>query len=178
MPLFEIFVLAAIQGITEFLPVSSSGHLRIASEFFGVSENTLVMDVAVHVGTLFAVALYFWRDLFSMARGLFDAVRGRRNDGARLAGFLIAATIPIALAGYFGKALIETELRTLELVAWTTIGFGLLLFLADRTAMRILRLDHMNLSNAMIYRAGPGARPDSRHQPVGHHHHRRAVSGL
>lgn len=150
MPLFEIFILAAIQGITEFLPVSSSGHLRIAAEFLGVSENTLVMDVAVHVGTLFAVVLYFWRDLFSMGGGVVDIARGRRNDGARLAGFLTAATIPIALAGYFGKALIETELRTLEIVAWTTIGFGVLLFLADRTGMRILRIEHMTLSNAVM----------------------------
>lgn len=150
MPLFEIFVLAAIQGITEFLPVSSSGHLRIASEFFGISENTLVMDVAVHVGTLFAVMLYFWRDLFSMSHGIVDVARGRRSDGARLAGFLIIATIPIALAGYFGKALIENELRTLEIVGWTTIGFGLLLYVADRSGMRILRIDHMNLSNAVI----------------------------
>ena len=150
MPLFEILVLAAIQGITEFLPVSSSGHLRMASDMLGLSENTLVMDVAVHVGTLFAVALYFWRDLASMGRGLVDTARGRRHDGARLAGFLIVATLPIAAAGYFGQALIENQLRTLEIVGWTTIGFGLLLYLADRTGMRILRLGHMNLPNAVI----------------------------
>ena len=80
MPLFEIFVLAAIQGFTEFLPVSSSGHLRVVSDIMGLSENTLVMDVAVHVGTLFAVALYFWRDLFFMTSGVASAARGRRHE--------------------------------------------------------------------------------------------------
>ena len=150
MPLFEIFVLAAIQGITEFLPVSSSGHLRVVSDIMGLSENTLVMDVAVHVGTLFAVALYFWRDLFFMISGVASAARGRRHDGGKLAGYLIIATIPVAAAGYFGQSLIENSLRTIEIVGWTTIGFGLLLFVADRTGMKILKLDHMNLPNAVV----------------------------
>ena len=150
MPLYEIFVLAAIQGITEFLPVSSSGHLRVASDIMGLSENTLVMDVAVHVGTLFAVALYFWRDLVFMIVGLADTARGKRHDGAKLAGFLIVASVPVAVAGYFGRSLIEDSLRTIEIVGWTTIGFGLLLYASDRVGMKILKLDHMNLPNAIV----------------------------
>lgn len=150
MPLYEIFVLAAVQGITEFLPVSSSGHLRVASDVMGLSENTLVMDVAVHVGTLFAVALYFWRDLAFMAVGVGQAARGKRNDGAKLAGYLIIASVPVAAAGFFGRSLIEDSLRTIEIVGWTTIGFGLLLYASDRIGMKILKLDHMNLSNAVV----------------------------
>ena len=150
MTFFEIFVLAAIQGITEFLPVSSSGHLRIASDILGLTENTLVMDVAVHVGTLFAVMLYFWRDLFFMISGLASAARGRRHDGGKLLGYLVIATIPVAAAGFFGQALIENTLRTIEIVGWTTIGFALLLFAADRTGMKILRLEHLNLPNVVI----------------------------
>lgn len=150
MPLFEILVLAIVQGITEFLPVSSSGHLRITSDILGISENTLVMDVAVHVGTLFAVMLYFWRDLVMMIIGLGAAVRGRKHKGGRLAGFLMIATIPVVIAGFFGQSLIENTLRTAEIVGWSTIGFGALLFLADRNGMRILRLEHMNLPNAVI----------------------------
>ena len=150
MPLFEILVLAVVQGITEFLPVSSSGHLRITSDILGMSENTLVMDVAVHVGTLFAVMLYFWRDLVMMIIGLGAAVRGRKHKGGRLAGFLMIATIPVVIAGFFGQSLIENTLRTAEIVGWSTIGFGVLLFLADRGGMRILRLEHMNVPNAVI----------------------------
>ena len=150
MPLYEIFVLAAIQGITEFLPVSSSGHLRVASDIMGLSENTLVMDVAVHVGTLFAVALYFWRDLVFMIAGLASNARGRRHDGGKLAGYLVIASIPVAAAGYFGQSLIENSLRTIEIVGWTTIGFGLLLYASDRIGMKILKLEHMNLPNAVV----------------------------
>lgn len=150
MPLFEIAVLAIIQGLTEFLPISSSGHLRLGSELLGLSQNTLILDVAVHVGTLFAVMAYFWRDLVFMIAGLFDNLRGRKHDGARLAGYLVIATIPIVIAGFFAQELVENHLRTLEVVGWATIGFGVLLFLADRIGMTILKLDHLTISNALI----------------------------
>lgn len=150
MPLFEIVVLAVVQGITEFLPISSSGHLRLASEALGLSENTLILDVAVHVGTLFAVMAYFWRDLVFMFVGLFDTMRGRKHDGGRLAGYLFVATIPIIVAGYYAQELIENHLRTLEIVGWTTIGFGILLYLADRAGMTILKLDHLTIPHALI----------------------------
>jgi len=149
MPLFEIAILAIIQGITEFLPISSSGHLRLGSEMLGLSENTLILDVAVHVGTLFAVVGYFWRDLLFMVVGVFDNLRGRKHDGGRLAGYLVIATIPIIVAGYFADDLIENHLRTLEIVGWTTLGFGILLFLADRMGMTILRIDHLSVPHAL-----------------------------
>jgi undecaprenyl-diphosphatase len=150
MPLFEIAILAIIQGITEFLPISSSGHLRLGSELLGLSENTLILDVAVHVGTLFAVAVYFWRDLVFMIVGLCDNARGRKHEGGRLAGYLVLATIPIVIAGFFAQDLIENHLRTLEIVGWTTIGFGVLLYLADRMGMTILKLEHLTISNALV----------------------------
>jgi len=150
MPLFEIAVLAIIQGITEFLPISSSGHLRLGAEMLGLSENTLILDVAVHVGTLFAVAAYFWRDLVFMIAGLFDTARGRKHDGGRLAGYLVLATIPIIIAGFFAQELIENHLRTLEVVGWTTIGFGLLLYLGDRLGMTILKLEHLTIPHALV----------------------------
>lgn len=150
MPFYELLVLAVIQGITEFLPVSSSGHLRIGADVLGLNENTLVLDVAVHVGTLFAVILYFWRDLFFVMTGLFDAARGRRHDGARLAGYIAIASVPIALAGYFGRDFVEGSLRGIEIVGWTTIGFAVLLYVADRFGMTILNVEHMSLPNAVV----------------------------
>lgn len=150
MPLFEIAVLAIIQGITEFLPISSSGHLRLGSELLGISQDTLILDVAVHVGTLFAVMAYFWRDLVFMIVGLFDNLRGRKHDGGRLAGYLVIATIPVVIAGFFAQDLIENQLRTLEVVGWTSIGFGLLLYLADRMGMTIFKLDHLSIPHALV----------------------------
>jgi undecaprenyl-diphosphatase len=149
MSLIEIAILATIQGITEFLPVSSSGHLRIGAELLGLSQHTLVLDVAVHVGTLFAALVYFWREAAFISVGLFDTMRGRRHDGARLAGYIAIATIPVVVAGLFGRDYIESSLRGLEIVGWTTIGFAILLFLADRFGMKILRVEHMNLPNAL-----------------------------
>ncbi|MBO22288.1 MAG: undecaprenyl-diphosphate phosphatase [Rhodospirillaceae bacterium] len=149
MPLFEIAILAVIQGITEFLPISSSGHLRLGSEMMGLSENTLILDVSVHVGALFAVVAYFWRDLVFMLAGVFDNLRGHKHDGGRLAAYLVIATVPIVIAGYFGQALIEDHMRTLEVVGWTTLGFGILLFLVDRTGMTILKIDHLSIPHAL-----------------------------
>ncbi|HCP01289.1 MAG: undecaprenyl-diphosphate phosphatase [Alphaproteobacteria bacterium] len=149
MPLFEIAIIAIIQGITEFLPISSSGHLRLGSEMLGLSENTLILDVAVHVGTLFAVVVYLWRDLLFILLGLCENLRGRRHDGSRLAGYLVIATIPVVIAGYFAEGLVEHHLRALEVVGWTTLGFGILLFLADRMGMTILRVDHLSIPHAL-----------------------------
>jgi undecaprenyl-diphosphatase len=96
------------------------------------------------------VAAYFWRDLVFMIAGIFDTARGRKHDGARLAGYLVIATIPIIIAGFFAQDLVENHLRTLEVVGWATIGFGVVLYLADRTGMTILKLDHLTISHALV----------------------------
>lgn len=150
MGLLEIILLAAVQGITEFLPISSSGHLRAAAEILGISGSTLVIDVAVHVGTLGAVIIYFWRDIAHIIVGLFKLVTGTRTDGGLLGLFLIVASIPVFVAGYFGRDFIDSELRTLEIIGWTSIGFGIVLWWADRAGMTVLRLDHMTPLNAIV----------------------------
>jgi undecaprenyl-diphosphatase len=150
MPLFEIAVLAIIQGITEFLPISSSGHLRLGSEMMGLGNSTLVLDVAVHVGTLLAALVYFWRELVLVTTGVVAAVTGQRHEGARLGAYILVATIPVIIAGFLGRDLVEVSLRSLEIVGWTTIGFAILLFIADRVGMTILRVEHMSMPNALV----------------------------
>ena len=81
MGLLEIIILAVVQGITEFLPISSSGHLRAAAEILGIPGSTLVIDVAVHVGSLGAVIVYFWRDIARIAVGVVQFGAGSRTDG-------------------------------------------------------------------------------------------------
>ena len=93
-------VLALIQGITEFLPVSSSGHLVLVPIFSGWPDQGLIIDVAVHVGTLAAVVLYFWRDLFAMLNGLVMILRGRNDPYARIAGLLVLGTVPVFMVGF------------------------------------------------------------------------------
>ena len=144
MALYHILVLAIVQGLTEFLPISSSGHLVLTSNVLGWPDQGLLVDVAVHVGTLFAVMVYFWRDLWAMAIGLFRLVTGRSGPGAQLAAHIVLATVPVVAAGYFGRDYIAAYFRDIEIIAWATIGFGLLLWFADRLGMTVRRVEHLH----------------------------------
>jgi undecaprenyl-diphosphatase len=150
MSLLEIILLAVVQGITEFLPISSSGHLRVAAEILGIPGSTLAIDVAVHVGTLGAVLIYFWRDIVRILIGVAQFAAGRRTDGGLLGVYIVMATIPVFLVGFFGRDLIDSNLRTLEIIGWTSIVFGILLWWADRAGMTVLNLDHLTPRNAII----------------------------
>lgn len=141
MPLLLLIVLALAQGVTEFLPISSSAHLVLTREaWMGLGLDApsrdpiaeLTLDVALHVGTLAAVALYFRRDVQTLVAGGFDLLRGRRDGAARLAWLVIVATLPAFVAGALGKSFITEHLRSVETIAWTTLIFGLALGLADR----------------------------------------------
>jgi undecaprenyl-diphosphatase len=128
MNLAEALALALIQGLTEFLPISSSGHLILTPEFFGWTDQGLGFDIAVHLGTLVAVVAYFRRDLVAMSRGIRDASSA---DG-RLARQLLVASVPLGLAGIFTADIVETTLRTPLVIAAASAGFGLLLWGVDR----------------------------------------------
>ncbi len=142
MGLTQIIVLAVVQGITEFLPISSSGHLILIPALTDWPDQGLMLDVAVHVGTLGAVMIYFWQDLFAMVGGVFRLLKGRRDPGARLAGQVAVATLPVLVAGYFLEQIGQDALRSITVIAWATLGFGVLLFIADRLSMTVKRLDH------------------------------------
>lgn len=134
MSLFHIFIVAIIQGLTEFLPISSSGHLILLPQVTGMADQGLVIDVAVHVGTLFAVLIYFWSDMRLAIIGLPRAMIGRIDtQGARLALLLIVATIPVVILGLLLKLSGWLDgLRSMTVIGWTTIIFGLLLFWSDQ----------------------------------------------
>ncbi len=135
MDTLHIIVLALIQGITEFLPISSSGHLILPSGLLGWPEQGLAFDVAVHVGTLTAVMFYFRHDVSHMISAwCLSTFKGNHSDDSRLAWFVVLATIPAGLAGLLFNDLIETYLRSTLVIALTTIIFGLLLGWADRDA--------------------------------------------
>ena len=150
MPILHLAVLALVQGITEFLPISSSGHLVLVPALTGWPDQGLLIDVAVHVGTLGAVVLYFWRDLGAMVLGVGRLIRGRDDQGSKLAGYLVLATLPAVLAGFFLNRHYPGEFRGLEVIAWTTLGFGVLLFISDKLGMTVRRVDHLRLGDALI----------------------------
>ncbi|MEE8393526.1 MAG: undecaprenyl-diphosphate phosphatase [Rhodospirillales bacterium] len=150
MSFLHIAVLALVQGITEFLPVSSSGHLRLAEKLMSLPEQGFVLIVAVHVGSLGAVMIYFWRDLWAMAAGIGQLSSGRREPGARLAGWLIVATIPVLIAGFAMKYYLSGGLDGIVVIAWTTLGFGVLLFITDKIGMTVRRIEHLDFGDAVF----------------------------
>lgn len=150
MSALNIAVLALVQGITEFLPVSSSGHLVLVPALTGWPDQGLLIDVALHVGTLGAVMLYFHRDLWAMVAGLTRHVRGRRDPGARLAGFLVVGTVPALLAGWLLNRYDPAGIRGLDVIAWATFGFGILLYVADKLGMTVRRIEHLKFGDVVI----------------------------
>ena len=124
--------LALIQGLTEFLPISSSAHLLLPSLVLGWEDQGLAFDVAVHLGTLLAVVTYFLKDLLGIAGGMVQQVMGKGSSAqARLGWYLVLATLPVILAGFLLKDFVDAHLRDVRVVVVTTIVFGLLLWLAD-----------------------------------------------
>lgn len=150
MSLLHIGILALIQGITEFLPVSSSGHLILVPILTSWPDQGQVMDVAVHVGTAGAVILYFWRDLWAMIAGLFRLMNGQRDPGARLAGLLVVGTVPAVVVGLAMNVYVGEGLRSLVVVAWTLPIFAVVLYVTDRMGMTVRRIEHLGLSDAVV----------------------------
>lgn len=108
------------------------------------------MDVAVHVGTLGAVIIYFWQDLFAMVAGLWRLARGRRDPGATLAGLVALGTVPVLIAGYLVDRYVGDALRSIAVIGWATLGFGVLLYIADRLSMTVKRVEHLGLIDVLV----------------------------
>lgn len=133
MTLAQTILLALLQGLTEFLPISSSGHLILLPELVDWPDQGLAFDVAVHLGTLSAVVVYLRAELVAMTRGWFGGFATRRwDEDGQLAWWVLLGTVPVGLAGLLLADQIEAHLRSAEVIAWTTLGFGLLLWVADR----------------------------------------------
>ena len=136
MEILQIVILALVQGLTEFLPISSSAHLILVPVLTNWPDQGLAFDVAVHAGTLTAVVLYFRKELARMLVEWFSSFKGGLTPDARLAWAVLIGTIPVGLAGLVFKGVIETQLRSPMVIAMATILFGLLLWYADKTGKR------------------------------------------
>jgi undecaprenyl-diphosphatase len=152
----QIVVLAVVQGITEFLPISSSGHLILVPHVTGWPDQGLAIDAASHLGTLAAVLIYFWRDVWRLITGFFRLVGGRRDASGqldpwgRLAVYIIIGTIPVVIVGFLIDRYVGEGLRKLEIIAWTMPIFGIVLYLADRFGLTLKRLGDLRLPHAII----------------------------
>ncbi|WP_099824654.1 undecaprenyl-diphosphate phosphatase [Oceaniglobus indicus] len=152
MTLFNLLLVAIIQGLTEFLPVSSSGHLILLPAITGLADQGQAIDVAVHVGTLGAVVLYFWADVRDGLIGLTRLARGRADTpGARLALCLIVATVPVIVAGLILKLTgLDHLMRSTAVIGWTMLIFGLVLYWTDRKGATTRTTGDWSLRHAWI----------------------------
>ena len=152
MMLWHLVLLALIQGVTEFLPISSSGHLVLLPNLTGLDDQGQVIDVAVHVGTLGAVIVYFWPDVRLGLWGVPRLLTGRIDTpGARLAFLLMVATVPVILAGLVLHLTgLADALRSIAVIGWTMLVFGLVLYWADQRGPMRKQTENWSLRDAVI----------------------------
>lgn len=152
MPFTQLLILALIQGVTEFLPISSSGHLILLPSLTGMQDQGQVIDVAVHLGTLFAVVLYFWSDVRLAAVGTLRLITGRIDTpGARLAFLLLMATIPVIVLGLVLKLTgLDDMLRSVAVIGWSMLIFGLVLYWADMRGAQTKTEGDWSLRDAIV----------------------------
>ncbi|ABV86294.1 undecaprenyl-diphosphate phosphatase [Shewanella pealeana] len=151
MDTFQVIILALIQGLTEFLPISSSAHLILPAQLLGWEDQGLSFDVAVNTGSLLAVVMYFRREILSMFTAWTGSVVSRKQtDESKLAWWIILATIPAVIIGFSAKDFIETHFRSIEVIAATTIIFGLLLWWADKMQRQGLNEFQVGWKKALV----------------------------
>ncbi len=151
MTLLQIVILAIVQGLTEFLPVSSSGHLVLVPYLFAWSDQGLAFDVAVHFGSLAAVCIYFRKDIVSVLTGGMQVLGGKiESPESRLALAIAIGTVPAALAGLLFASWIEANLRDPGVIVFTLSGFGILMAIADRIGRRERTISGFGMREAVI----------------------------
>ncbi len=153
--MFQAFILGLVQGLGEFLPISSSAHLIVVPWLFGWADQGLGFDVALHWGTLLAVVVYFRKDIWLLVRGFIHSLRPSTRDFAnniyqKLSWLIIIATIPAAIIGKVLESQVEHAFRSPLLIAFTMLGFGVVLFMADKFGPKMRNLDSAKPLHALL----------------------------
>lgn len=148
----QIILLSLLQGITEFLPVSSSGHLILFSIFTTFPDQGQAMDVAMHIGSIIAVMIYFSEELWKMFKGLIKSwfLPNFQDYGNRVFWLVIVASIPAMLFGLFLKTEGVEWMRSSKLIGWTILGYGLLLYIADKVGLTVRKVEHLKVLDALL----------------------------
>ncbi|MGZ4648696.1 MAG: undecaprenyl-diphosphate phosphatase [Blastococcus sp.] len=153
MSWFEAVVLGVVQGLTEFLPISSSAHLRIVGAAFGWDDPGAAFTAITQIGTELAVVLYFRHDIWRILVAFFGSLTGRRkgDPDARMGWLIIIGSIPIVILGLLFQKQIETSLRDLRIIAIALVAFSLILYVADRRGAKDRHLDDLTVGHGIIY---------------------------
>ena len=150
----QAVILGIVQGLTEFLPISSSAHLLVFSQLLGWSDPGAAFTAVTQIGTETAVVLYFWSDIWRIASkwlGQFRRPETRSDPDVRIGWLVIVGSVPIGILGFVFSDQIETVARNLYLVAFTLIGFGIVLGIADRTARSVKGIEQLTLRDGVVY---------------------------
>jgi undecaprenyl-diphosphatase len=153
MSLLQSIVLGVVQGVTEFLPISSTAHLRIVPALLGWDDPGAFYSAFIQLGTVAAVMLYFARDLWKITEGALKGIKDRNpfeTFDARLAWYIAAGTVPAAVAGLLFKKSIETTLRSLYVISASMVGLAIVLFLAEKVAKHRRVLQELTLKDALV----------------------------
>lgn len=158
--MFEAIILGIVQGLTEFLPISSSAHIRFVGEFLnGANDPGARFTAITQIGTELAVLIYFRNDIATIVRAWFQQailrkeLSAQEKPQARMGWLIIIGSVPIVVLGYLGSDLIENNLRSLWLIATTLIVFGVILGLADKYGKKLRTLDQLSIRHGILYGA-------------------------
>jgi len=151
MTLEQILLLSFIQGVTEFLPISSSGHLVLVPALCGWKDQGMLMDVAAHMGTLGSVLFYFRKEVAALFKGCFSVLKWQFNDNTTLLFNLIIATLPVVLLGFIFENFVGDTFRSVTVIAWVGIIFGIILYVADRYGHLVETVADTNAKRAMVF---------------------------
>jgi len=153
MDLLQATVLGLVQGLTEFLPVSSTAHLRLVPELFGWPDPGAAYSAVIQLGTTAAVILYFWKDQLALGRAMVDGLRARaplQSPEARLGWGVLLGTLPIGVLGLLLKKAVETHFRSLYVIAGSLVALALLLWWVERRASHARTVRDMTLLDALV----------------------------
>lgn len=155
MSIFDVFILSFIQGLTEFLPISSSGHLILLPKLFGWQDQGLQLDVAVHIGTLCSVLIYFRQQIWAMISDslayIFSGLAEKAyTPNVHMSLLVIIGTIPAVIFGFILKKIGQDIVRDVKIIAFTSIFFGILLYLADRFVQRLHSLNSLTMGKGVF----------------------------
>ena len=152
MSIMQTIWLAIVQGLTEFLPVSSSGHLILFAEFTSFEDQGLAVDIALHIGSLLAVMIYFHKDIFKMLKGVFSKylLPNFKNSGNKLAYMIIIASIPALVLGFILRNFGMESLRSARIIGWNILIYGLILFFADKIGKNNKTSDNIGYKVAVL----------------------------
>ncbi len=162
MGIFEAIILGVLQGVTEFLPISSSAHIRIFGDLFGWGDPGAAFTAIIQIGTEAAVISYFWRDIVRIISKWFRAIPflkwknpvAQSDPDVRMGWIVIVGTLPIGILGLLFQDTIETSLRNLYITALVLAVFGILLGTADRFSRRVKTLDNITLGDGLLLGLG------------------------